>query len=120
MLKQSTVDFYWDYLVIPTSSLQAQHQREELTPKTDKQEFIVRGNALNLRASGNLHKDQARYKRNLTSISGEKEDLKEGDEAYAKVERIETGRNHKLESLINYRTVQGSGECRSYLPIADR
>jgi hypothetical protein len=85
----------------PTLSLQAQPREEELTPKTAKQEFLERIKTLRLRASGNLHKAQTRYKRNFDQHIREKnEDLQEGDEAYDKVEVTETGRNHKLESLV--------------------
>jgi hypothetical protein len=74
---------------------------EELTLTTAKQEFLERVKTLRLRASGNLHKAKARYKRNFNQHVKEKNiDLEKGDEAYVKVEVTNTGRNHKLESLL--------------------
>jgi hypothetical protein len=85
----------------PTLSLQAQPLEDELSPTASKQAFLELVKTLRLRASGNLHKAQTRYKRNFEShVRGKNADLKEGDEAYVKVEVTEMGRNHKLESLF--------------------
>jgi RNase H-like domain found in reverse transcriptase/Reverse transcriptase (RNA-dependent DNA polymerase)/Integrase zinc binding domain/Chromo (CHRromatin Organisation MOdifier) domain/Integrase core domain len=96
----------------PTLSLQAQPREDELTPTTSKQAFLERVKTLRLRASGNLHKAQTRYKRNFDShVRGKNTDLKEGDEAYVKVEVTEMGRNHKLESLVQgpYKVLENAG-----------
>jgi hypothetical protein len=70
----------------PTLSLQAQPRREELSLTTAKQEFLERVKNIRLRASGNLHKAKARYKRNFYQPVKEKNiDMEKGDEAYVKV-----------------------------------
>jgi hypothetical protein len=85
----------------PTLSLQAQPREDELSSTASKQAFLERLKTLRLRASGNLHKAQTRYKINFdTHVRGKNADLNEGDEAYVKVEETEMGRNHKLESLV--------------------
>jgi hypothetical protein len=96
----------------PTLSLQAQPRREELTPTTAKQEFLERVKTLRLRESGNLHKAQARYKRNFDQHVKENNiDLKEGGDSYVKVAVTDTGRNHRLESLLKrpYKVLETAG-----------
>jgi hypothetical protein len=67
---------------------------------------------LRLRANGNLHKAQVRYKRNYDrGVQPKNANLREGDQAYLRVEVTETGRNHKLESLVQgpYEVVENAG-----------
>jgi Chromo (CHRromatin Organisation MOdifier) domain len=96
----------------PTLSLQVSPRPEEFSPKTLKREFLERLKTLRLRAGVNLHKAQARYKRNYDrGVYPKNTGLTEGDEAYVRVEVTETGRNHKLESLMQgpYRVVENAG-----------
>lgn len=96
----------------PTLSLQVSPRPEEVSPKTLKREFLERLKTLRLRAGVNLHKAQARYKRNYDrGVYPKNTGLTEGDEAYVRVEVTETGRNHKLESLVQgpYRVVENAG-----------
>jgi hypothetical protein len=54
-----------------------------------------------------------RYKRNYDrGVTPKNADLKEGDQAYLRVEITDTGRNHKLESLVQgpYEVVENAGE----------
>jgi hypothetical protein len=68
---------------------------------TEKRDFLERIKTLSLRANGNLHKAHVRYKRNYDrGVQPENANLREGDRAYLRVEVTETGRNHKLESLV--------------------
>jgi hypothetical protein len=66
-----------------------------------------------LSATENLHKAQAMYKRNYDrGVTPKNANLKEGDQAYLRVEITDTGRNHKLESLVQepYKVVENAGE----------
>jgi hypothetical protein len=84
-----------------TLSLQASSRAQELTPKTEKKDFLERLKALRLSDNQNLHKAQTRYKRNYDrGINRKNINLKEGDQAYLRVEVTDIGRNHKLESLV--------------------
>jgi hypothetical protein len=80
-----------------TLSLQATPRRDEIKPETEKQKFLERLKTLRTRATENLHKSQARYKRNYDQgVMLKNANLREGDLAYLRVEITETGRNHKL------------------------
>jgi hypothetical protein len=48
----------------PSLSLQTLPRTEEVTPMTEKRDFLERVKTLRLRANGNLQKAQVRYKRN--------------------------------------------------------
>jgi hypothetical protein len=79
---------------------------------TEKRDFLERVKTFRLRANGNLHKTQVRYKRNYDRGAQPKNaNLREGDQAYLRVEVTETGRNHKLESLVqgHYEVVENAG-----------
>jgi transposase InsO family protein len=96
----------------PSISLETRPRNEEVSVGTAKQEFLERLKTLRLRARENLHKAQARYKRNYDrGIQTKNADLTEGDEAFVKVEVTEQGRNSKLESLVQgpYRVVENAG-----------
>jgi hypothetical protein len=84
-----------------------------LLPATEKQQFLERLKTVGLKATKNLHKAQVRYKKNYgKGVTPKNADLKEGDQAYLRVEVTETGRNHKLESLVQgpYEVVENAGE----------
>jgi hypothetical protein len=67
----------------------------------EKRDFLERVKTLRLRANGDLHTAQVRYKRNYDrGVQPKKANLREGDQGYLRVEVTETGRNHKLESLV--------------------
>jgi hypothetical protein len=56
---------------------------------------------LRLRTGENLHKAQARYRNNYDrGVVRKNTELSVGDESYLRVEVIDVGRNHKLESLV--------------------
>jgi hypothetical protein len=96
-----------------TLSLQASPRSQELTPETEKKDFLERLKTLRLSANQNLHKAQTRYKRNYDrGIHRKNVNLKEGDQAYLRVEVTDVGRNHKLESLVQgpYEVVENAGE----------
>jgi Chromo (CHRromatin Organisation MOdifier) domain len=96
-----------------TLSLQATPRRDEIKPDTEKQTFLERLKTLRTRATENLHKAQARYKRNYDQgVTPKNANLREGDLAYLRVEITETGRNHKLESLVQgpYEVLENAGE----------
>jgi hypothetical protein len=78
-------------------SLQAQPTLEERTPNTLKGELLERLKTLRLRAGVNLHQAQTRYKKNVDrGVLRKNANLREGDEAYIRVEVTDVGRNHKL------------------------
>jgi hypothetical protein len=80
-----------------TLSLQASQRAQELTPETEKKDFLERLKTLRLSANQNLRKAQTRYKRNYDRVISRKNvSLKEGDQAYLRVEVTDVGRNHKL------------------------
>jgi hypothetical protein len=92
----------------PTLVLQALPQADEVTPATVKREFLERLKTLGLCAGENLHKSQARYKKSYDrGVVRKNTDLSVGEEAYLRVEVIDVGRNHKLDSLVQgpYRVV---------------
>ena len=96
----------------PSLSLQCLPRTEEATPMTEKRDFLERIKTLRLRANGNLHKAQARYKRNYDrGVQPKNANLREGDQAYLRVEVTDTGRNHKLESLVQgpYEVIENAG-----------
>jgi transposase InsO family protein len=96
-----------------TTSLHDLPRDEELDPKTEKQALLERLKTLRLRADGKLSKSQARYKagydRGVTTKKNAQ--LREGDQAYVRVEVTEVGRSHKLDSLVHgpYRIVENDG-----------
>jgi hypothetical protein len=62
-----------------------------------KKEFLKRLKTLRLRAGENLYQAQARYKKSYErGVVQKNANLKEGDEAYVRVETTDLGRNHKL------------------------
>jgi hypothetical protein len=68
---------------------------------TEKRDLLERVKTFRLRTNGNLHKTQVRYKRNYyRGFQPKNANLREGDQAYFRVEIIETVRKHKLESLV--------------------
>jgi hypothetical protein len=86
-------------LSMPPSSLslQALPRTEEVTPMTEKRDFLERVKTLRLRAKRNLHKAQVRYKRNYDrGVQPKNANLREGDQAYLRVEVTETGRSHNV------------------------
>jgi hypothetical protein len=92
--------------------LETRRLNGEFPVGTAKQEFLERLNTLRFRAEVNLHKAQARYKRNNDrGIRTKNADLQEGDEAFVKVEVTEQGWNSMLESLVQgpYRVVENAG-----------
>jgi ribosomal protein S8E len=79
---------------------------------TEKRDFLERVNTLRLRANGNLRKAQVRYKRNYErGVQPKNANLRERDQAYLRVEVTKTGRNHKLEYLVQgpYEVVENAG-----------
>jgi hypothetical protein len=85
----------------PSLSLQAFPRTGEVTPMTEKRDFLERLKTLRLRANWNLHKAQVRYKRNYDrGVQPKNANLREVDQAYLRVEVTDTGRNQKLESLV--------------------
>jgi hypothetical protein len=96
----------------PTLALQALPRADEIAPATLKREFLERLKTLRLRAGENLHKAQVRYKkRYYRGVVRRNTELSVGDEAYLRVEIIDVGRNHKLESLVQrpYRVIENAG-----------
>jgi Integrase core domain/Chromo (CHRromatin Organisation MOdifier) domain len=95
-----------------TLSLQAGPRKEEVTPRTAKQEFLERLKTLRIRAGGNLHQAQVRYKESFDkNVRPKNSEVKEGEEVFLRVEVTEVGRNHKLESLVQgpYRVLDNAG-----------
>jgi transposase InsO family protein len=95
-----------------TLSLQARPRQEEITPRGAKQEFLERLKTLRIRAGGNLHTAQARYKADFDKrVRPKNSEVKEGDEVFLRVEVTEVGRNHKLESLVQgpYQVLENAG-----------
>jgi Chromo (CHRromatin Organisation MOdifier) domain len=96
-----------------TTSLQDLPRDEELDPKREKQAILERLKTLRLRADGRLSSSQARYKsaydRGVTTKNNAQ--LREGDQAYVRVEFTEVGQSHKLDSLVHepYRIVKNAG-----------
>jgi hypothetical protein len=93
-------------------SIQAKPTLEERTPNTLKREFLERLKTLRLRAGVNLHQAQTRYKKNFDrGVSQKNANLREGDEAYIRVEVTDVGRNHKLESPVQgpYHVLENAG-----------
>jgi hypothetical protein len=81
----------------PTLALQALPRADEVAPNTLKREFLERLKTLRLRAGGNLHKAQVRYKKSYDrGVVRKNTELSVGDEAYLRVEITDVGRNHKL------------------------
>ena len=96
-----------------TLSLEASPRAQELTPEAEKKDFLERLKTLRLSANQSLHKAQARYKRNYDrGVRPKNVNLKEGDQAYLRVEVTDIGRNHKLESLVQgpYEVLENAGE----------
>jgi hypothetical protein len=84
-----------------TLSLQNSPPAQELALEKVKKYFLERFLTMRLSANQNLHKAQTRYKRKYDrGISGKSVNLKEGDQAYLRVEVTDIGRNHKLESHV--------------------
>jgi hypothetical protein len=95
-----------------TLSLQARPREEEITPRAAKQEFLERLKTLRIRAGGNLHKAQSRYKANFDKrVRPKNSEVKVGDEVLLRVEVTDVGRNHKLESLVQgpYQVLENAG-----------
>jgi hypothetical protein len=96
----------------PSLSLKALPRTEEVTPITEKMYLLERAKTLRLRANGNLHKAQVRYKRNYDrGVQPKNAKLRDGDQAYLRAGVTETGRNHKLQSLVQgpYEVVENTG-----------
>ena len=96
-----------------TTSLQDQPREEELTPATQKQDFLERLRTLRLKADGKLSMSQARYKRAYDRgvVRERNAHVREGGEAYVRVEVKEGGRSHKLDPLVHgpYKVVENDG-----------
>jgi hypothetical protein len=76
-----------------TLALQALPRAEEIAPATLKMEFLERLKTLRLSAGENLHKAQARYKKNYDrGVVRKNTELSVGDEAYLRVEVTDVGR----------------------------
>jgi hypothetical protein len=85
----------------PSLSLQALPRTEYVTLMKEKRAFMELVKTLRLRANGNLHKTQVRYKRNYDrGVQPNSANLREGDQAFLRVEFTDTRRNQKLESLV--------------------
>jgi hypothetical protein len=70
----------------PSISFETRPRNEDVSVGTAKQEFLERLKTLRLRAEDNLHKAQARYKRNYDrGIQTKNADLQKVDEAFVKV-----------------------------------
>ena len=96
----------------PTTALQVQPRAEELAPLAQKQAFLERLKTLRLRADGQLSTAQERYKRSYDrGVKPKNARLREGDEAYVRVEVTDAGRSHKLESQVHgpYRVLENAG-----------
>jgi hypothetical protein len=79
---------------------------------TEKRDFLERVKTLHLRGNGNLHKAQVRYKLNYyRGVQPKNANLREGDQAYLRGEVTETGRNHKLKSIVQepYDVIENAG-----------
>jgi hypothetical protein len=95
-----------------TLSLQAGPRKEEGTPRTAKQKFIERFKTLRIRAAGNLHQAQERYKESFDkNVRPKNSEVKEGEDVFLRGEVTEVGRNHKLESMVQgpYRMLENAG-----------
>ena len=96
----------------PTTALQVQPRAEELAPLAQKQAFLERLKTLRLRADVQLSTAQERYKRSYDrGVKPKNARLREGDEAYVRVEVTDAGRSHKLESQVHgpYRVLENAG-----------
>jgi hypothetical protein len=77
-------------------AIESRHRDEELSVSAAKQEFLERLKTFRIRAQGNLHVAQTRYKQEYDrGIRTKNAHLQEGDEAYVKVEVTELGRKSK-------------------------
>jgi hypothetical protein len=82
-----------------------------VSPRTAKHEFLERLRTLRIRAGGNLHQAQTRYKDSFDKSARPKNsEVKEGEEVFLRVAVTEVGRNHKLESLVQgpYRVLENA------------
>jgi hypothetical protein len=76
-----------------TLSIQALPRAQELTTETEENDFLERLKTLRLSANPNLNKAQTRYKRTyFRGTSRKNANLKEGDQAYSRVEVTDIGR----------------------------
>jgi hypothetical protein len=104
-----------------TLALQALPRTEEIAPATLKREFLEQLKTLRLRAGENLHKAQARYKKNYERVVvRENTELSVGEKACLRVEVTDVVWNHKLESLVQglHRVMENCGTTQR-LSIGD-
>jgi hypothetical protein len=87
----------------PTTSLQAQPVEVEVNPAKQKQAFLEKLKSLRKRADGRLSEAQEKYKRTYDrGVPREKNaGIPVGGWAYVRAEVPETGRCHKLYSLVH-------------------
>jgi hypothetical protein len=64
-------------------SLQSETRKEEVTPRTAKQKFLERLKTLRIRAGGNLHQAQAKYKESFDkNVRPKNSEVKEREEVF--------------------------------------
>jgi hypothetical protein len=99
-----------------TLSLQAEPRKEDVSPRTAKQEFLERLKTLRIRSGGNLHQAQARYKDRF-----DKNVRPKNSEVMMFITSGGDGRRTPTQVIVpGAEPISGTRECRRDLPVAHR